>query len=130
MECGPGAFENLDRVHGFERDRQIEVVVRGLAVVDAEAVEQDKGLLKAAAPQDEIGLAAASATLLKEDGRVLAEEFERRLGGEFLVFEGQYFHGAWRLGQRYGCCGAEDHHGFSARGNGGGWRSRRSLGLG
>lgn len=88
MKSGTGALENLDRVHGFERDGQVEVVVRGLAVVDAESVEQDEGLLEAAAAQDEIGLAAAGATLLEEDGRVVAEKLERGFGGEFWPLRG------------------------------------------
>ena len=126
VERGTGAFKNLDGVHGFKRDRKVEIVVRGLAVVDAEAVEQDQRLLKAAAAQDEIGLRAACAALLKENGGVLAQEIERGFGGQLFAFERQNLYGARRLGKRYGRCRAEHHHGFRADRNGGGGR----LGVG
>ncbi len=40
--------QDLNRVHGFERNRQVKVMMCGLAVVDAKAVEQDERLREAA----------------------------------------------------------------------------------
>ena len=68
--------------------------------------------------------AAACAALFEKDGRVLAEEVERGFGGELFAFEGEDDDGAGRLGERHGRGGTEDHHGFSAGGNG-----RWTLGL-
>ena len=86
-------------VHGVEGNRKIEIVMRGLAVVDTKSIEQDQRLLKAAAAQDDIGLRTAGAALLEKDGRVLAEKIERCFGGELFSFEGQYDDGARRLCQ-------------------------------
>ena len=88
VERGAGAFENLDGVHGLKGDGEIEVVVRGLAVVDAEAVEEHKRLFEAAATQDDVGLATAGAALFQKYGGVLAEEILRRFGGEPFALQG------------------------------------------
>src|ERR1019366_9627732 len=128
MQRGAGAFENLDGVHAFEGDGEVEVVVRGLAVVDAESVEQDERLLEAAAAEDEIGLRTAGPALLEEDRGVLAQEIERGFGGQRFLFQGQHDYGTGRLreGDRRGR--AQHHHGFRSRGNGGGRRSGWVLG--
>ena len=78
VQRGAGAFKHLDGVHGFEGDGEIEVVVRGLAVVDAEAVEQDQGLLKAAAAKDEVGLARR---LRRAASRKMEESWRRKSSG-------------------------------------------------
>ena len=89
VQRGARAFENLDRVHRLEGNGQVEVVVRGLAVVDAEAVEQDQSLLKAAAAQNDVGLGAAGAALLEKDRGVLTQKIVRGFGGELFAFEGK-----------------------------------------
>ncbi len=127
MQRRAGAFKNLNRVHRLERNGQVEIVVRGLAVVDAEAIEQYQGLLKAASAQHEIGLRAAGAALFEKDGRVLAQKIERSFGGQLFAFERQNLYGARRLGKRHGSGGAEHHHGFGASGDSCGLRRRRAL---
>src|SRR5665213_4057933 len=99
MQRGAVTFENLDGVHGFKGDGEVEVVVRGLAVVDAESIEQDQSLFEAAAAQDKIGLGAAGAALLEKDRGVLAKEIEWGFSGECFVFERKHHNGAGRLGE-------------------------------
>jgi hypothetical protein len=59
VQGGTCALQYLDRVHGLERNRTIERVVRCLAVVDAKTVEQNKSLFEAAAAKNDVRLRAA-----------------------------------------------------------------------
>ena len=77
-------------------------MVRGLAVVDAEAIQQHQRLLEGSSAQNKIGLPAARAALLQIDRGVLTQQLLRRLQQEHLVFDRQYDHGSGRLSQRHG----------------------------
>ena len=94
VQSGPGAFENLDGVHGLERDGEIEIVVRGLSIVDAEAVDEDEGLSEAAAAKDYIGLSAACTALFDEGGGIAAKKIEGRLYRQEVRLDGKDFDGA------------------------------------
>ena len=106
------ALQHLDRIHRFQRHRQIEIVVRSLRIVDAKSVEQHQRLLKAAAAQHHVGLPAARAALLKKNRGVLAQKILRRLGSQRLSLHRQNLHRARRLGQRHRRRRAQHHHGF------------------
>ena len=94
VQSGAGAFENLDGVHGLERDGEIEIVVRGLSIVDAEAVDEDEGLSEAAAAKNYIGLSAACTALLDECRAVVTEEIERGLDQEEVWLDREDLDGA------------------------------------
>ena len=112
VQRGTRAFEHLDRVHRLQRHGQIEIVVRCLRVINAEAVEQHQRLLKAAAAQHQVSLSAARAALFEKNRRVRAQKILRRLGGQRFSLHRQNLHGALRLGQRHGRGRAEHDHSF------------------
>src|SRR3569833_4385026 len=112
VESRACAFENLDGVHGFEREGQSESVVGGLGVVDAEAVDENESLGKTAAAQDDVGLCAARAALLDECRCVVAKEVERRLNGEQVRLDRQDLDGARGFCERNRGCSTEDDEGF------------------
>ena len=108
VEGGAGAVEDVDAGDGFEGDGDVEVEVAGLGVVDAEAVEEDEGLLEGGAADGEVGLDAVAAAGLEVEGGVEAEEVggvveEERLGGG--VEDG---YGAVVFGEREGFYGGGD----------------------
>ena len=45
MQSGARAVQNFNRVHRVERNGRVEIVVRCLAIVDAETIQQHKSLL-------------------------------------------------------------------------------------
>ena len=51
VEGGAGAVEDVDAGDGVEGDGDVEVEVAGFGVVDAEAVEEDEGLLEGGAAE-------------------------------------------------------------------------------
>ena len=51
-------MEDVDAGDGVEGDGDVEVEVAGFGVVDAEAVEEDEGLLEGGAAEGEVGLDA------------------------------------------------------------------------
>ena len=112
VESGPGTLENLDRFHRFERNWQIEIVMRRLSVVGAETIDEDKRLSEAAATQDDVGLRAAGAALLNECRSVVAKKIERRLNQKQVRLHGKNVDGAGRLGEGNRSDGAEDDEGF------------------
>ena len=104
------AVQDLNRVHGFERDRQIEIMVRSLAIVDAEAVQEHQRLLEAAASQRQIGLRATGATLFEEDRGIAALWVERRGQRKRILPKRQNQYGAGRLGKRHWRRRTQNHH--------------------
>ena len=105
-------MQNLDRVHGVERNGQVQVVMRGLAVVDAEAVQQHQRLFECASAQNKVRLTPARATLLKEDRRVLAQQILRRFQREVFGSHRQHQNGGGRLRQRHRDRRAKNHYGL------------------
>ena len=66
MQRGARAVQHFNRVHGIERNGQVQIVMRGLAVVDAKAIQQHQGLLEGSSAQDQIRLPAARAALSRK----------------------------------------------------------------
>jgi hypothetical protein len=64
--------EDVDSGDGVKRDRDVEVEMAGLGVVDAEAVEEDEGLLEGGAAEGEIGLDSIGSAGLQVEGGILA----------------------------------------------------------
>jgi hypothetical protein len=85
-----GAVQHFNRVHGVKRNGQVEVVMRGLAVVDAKAIQQHQGLLEGTSAQNHIRLSAARATLFEKDRRILTQQLLRRLQRKSLAFDRQH----------------------------------------
>jgi len=106
-------MQNLNRVHRFERDGQIEVMMCGLTVVDAKTVQKNQGLLEAATAQSQVSLRSASTALFEKDRGVTAQWNERRRVRESVLAQWQHKHGAGRLGQRDGNWRAQNNHGFT-----------------
>ena len=90
---------------------QIEIVMRGLAVVDAEAIQQHQGLLEGSSAQNQIRLSAARAALFQKDRGILAQQLLRRLQRERFVFNRQHHHRSGRLRQslRFQAVAGERH---------------------
>ncbi len=126
MECRSRAFKRLDRIDGVHRQRQIEIVVRGLRIVDAEAVEQHQRLLETAAAHDDVGLPAARAALLKKNRGVFAQKILRRLGGQRLPLHGENIDRTLGLGKRYRRGRPQNDHSLCGRLHG---RFRRRCGI-
>ncbi len=79
MQRRTGAVQHLNRVHRVERYGQVEIVMRGLAVVDAKAIQQHQRLFKSSSTKNQVSLPAARAALFEIDRRVLAQQLLRRL---------------------------------------------------
>ena len=89
VEGGAGAVEDVDAGDGVEGDGDVEVEVAGLGVVDAEAVEEDEGLLEGGAADGEVGLDAVGGAGLEVEGGVLAEVVDDGVGEQGLVARGR-----------------------------------------
>src|ERR1700679_2812409 len=76
VEGAARAVEDVDAGDGVEGDGDVEVEVAGLGGVDAEAVEEDEGLLEGGAAEGEVGLDAVGGAGLEVEGGVLAEEVD------------------------------------------------------
>jgi hypothetical protein len=94
--------EDVDAGDGVERDGDVEVEVAGLGVVDAEAVEEDEGLLEGGAAEGEVGLDSVGGSGLQVERRVLAEEVDDGVGDERLVAWVDEVDGAVAFGEREG----------------------------
>src|ERR1035441_1701705 len=55
VEGGTGAVEEVDAGDGVERDGNVKVQVAGFGIVDAEAVDEDEGLLEGGAARSNEG---------------------------------------------------------------------------
>ena len=107
------SVQHFNRVHRVELNGQVEIVMRGLAVVDAEAIQQHQRLLKRSSTQDQVSLSAARATLFEIDRRVLPQKLLRRFQRESLSFDRQHHDRSGRLGQRHRDWRTKNHHGLS-----------------
>ena len=81
-------MEQVDAGDGVERDGDVEVEVAGLGIVDAEAVDEDEGLLEGSAADGEVGLNAFAGAGLQVEGRVGAEEVDGGVGADGQVGAG------------------------------------------
>ena len=73
-------MQDVDAGDGVERDGDVEVEVAGLGIVDAEAVDEDEGLLEGGAADGEVGLHAFAGAGLQVEGGVGAEEVDGGVG--------------------------------------------------
>ena len=112
VEGGAGAVEDVDAGDGVEGDGDVEVEMAGLGVVDAEAVEEDEGLLEGGAADGEVGLDAVGGAGLQVEGGVLAEEVDDGVGEERLVAGFDEVDGAVVFGEREGFEGGGDGDAF------------------
>jgi hypothetical protein len=106
--------------------------VAGLGVVDAEAVEEDEGLLEGGAAEGEVGLNAVGGASLEVEGGVLTEEIDYGVGDEGLIAWVDEIDGAVAFGEgewfkRSGDCDALCCDAFGWEG--GVWRERILRGL-
>ena len=97
VEGAAGAVEDFDAGDGVEGDGDVEVQVRGLGVVDAQAVEQEEGLLEGGATDGEVGLNSVGAAGLKVEGGVQAEDVDDAVVEQRLVARVEDFYGAIAL---------------------------------
>ena len=107
VEGAARAVEDVDVGDGAEWDGDVEVEMAGLGVVDAEAVEEDDGLLEGGAAEGEIGLDAVGCAGLQVEGGVLAEEIYDAVGDERLVSRREDVDGAVAFSKGKGlegCC--------------------------
>jgi hypothetical protein len=111
------SVEDVDAGYGVEGDRDVKVEVAGFGVVDAEAVEEDEGLLEGGAAEGEVGLNAVWGAGLEVEGGVLAEEVDDGVCREGLVARGDEVDGAIAFGEWEGLEGGGDG---DALGDGGG----------
>jgi hypothetical protein len=103
--------------------------VSGLGVVDAEAFEQDEGLLEGGAADGEVGLDAVAAAGLEVEGGVLTEEVGRVVGEEWLGVGVEDGDGAVVFGEREGFDRGDNGDALLGWvGWGGGGLERRCLG--
>ena len=116
-------MEDVDAGDGVEGDGDIQIQVAGLGVVDAEAVEEDEGLLEGGAAKGEVGLDAVDGASLEVEGGVLTEEIDYGVGDEGLIAWVDEVDGAVAFSERKGferggdgdalCCDAFGREGGS-----------------
>ncbi len=95
------SFQHLHAGNHFERDRQIEIEVPGLHIIDAHAVEQNQGLAEGRAADREIGLESARRALLQVERRIELQQIEpRAVERELLLRQLRDAHIAIRFRQR------------------------------
>src|ERR1039458_9795721 len=82
VEGGAGAVEEVDAGDCVEGDGDVEVQVAGFGIVDAEAVDEDEGLLEGGAADGEVGLNAFAGAGLEVEGGVGAEEIDGAIGAD------------------------------------------------
>jgi hypothetical protein len=116
--------EDVDAGDGVEGDGDVEVEVAGLGVVDAEAVQEDEGLLEGGAAEGKVSLNAVGGAGLEVEGGVLAEEVDDGVGDERLVARGDEVDGAIAFGEREGFKGGGDRDALGDGGLRGRWLSK------
>ena len=105
-------MEDVDSRDGVERDGDVEVEMAGFGVVDAEAVEEDEGLLEGGAADGEVGLNAAGAAALKVERGVLTEVVGEVVKEDGLVACVEGLNGPIGFGQWYRWNGGCDFDGL------------------
>jgi hypothetical protein len=92
--------EEVDAGDGVERDGNVEVQVAGFGIVDAEAVDENEGLLEGGAADGEVGLNAFGGAGLDVEGRVGAEEIDGAVGADGEIAGEDDLDGAVAFGER------------------------------
>ena len=92
-------MQDVDAGDGVERDGDVEVEVAGLGIVDAEAVDEDEGLLEGGAADGEVGLDAFGGAGLHVERRVGAEQIDGAVDADGQLARGEDFDGAVAFGQ-------------------------------
>ena len=115
VERGAGAAHHLDARDGVHRHRDIHVVVAGLDVVEAHAVEQHEGLLEVGAADGEVGLYAVGRAFLQVERWVEAQHVDDGVEEQRIVADGEHADGAVEFFERHGFEDAGDHHGLGRR---------------
>ena len=111
VEGGARSAHHFDALHAFERHRDIHVVMPGLRVVEAHAVEQDEGLTEARAADGEVHLHAVGRAFGEVERRVQLEQVHQRVEHQALAAHRKHADGAVDLFERHGLKGAGDDHG-------------------
>ncbi len=112
VESRSRAVEDVDAGDGVEGNRDVEVEVAGFGVVDAEAVEEDEGLLEGGAAEGEVGLDAVGGAGLQVEGGVLTEEVDDGVRDERLVAGRDEIDGSVAFGEGQGFEGGGDADAF------------------
>ena len=115
VHAGAGTAQHLDLRHGIQRHGDIHIVMAGLDVVQAQAVEQHQGLAEAAAANGKIGLHAVGSALLQVERRVQPQQVGQGVGDQVHAARRQQRDGAVHLIQRERLEGAGHHDGFVLR---------------
>ena len=115
IECGAGAAHDFHAGYSIERDGDVHVVMPGLDIVEALAVEQHEGLSEIRAADGEIGLHSVGGALLEIERRVEPEQVEERIEHQGVAAGGEHANGAIDLFERHGLEGAGHDDGFMRR---------------
>lgn len=108
-------FDPADRIDG---DGKIHIVMTGLRIIEAEAIEQHEGLAIAGAADGDVALHAIGRTLLKIERGIKVEEVGDAVDEEQLVRNGQHDDGAIDFVQHDGLGFTGDHDRIVLRGLG------------
>jgi hypothetical protein len=109
---GTRPAHHFDAIHTFERHGDIHVVVAGLRVVDAHAVEQHEGLAEARAADGKIALHPVRRAFLQVERGVELEQIRQGIKHQALAARREHADGAVDLFQRHGLIGSSDDHGI------------------
>ena len=93
-------MQDVDAGDGVERDGNVEVEVTGFGVVDAEAVDEDEGLLECGAADGEVGLDAFAGAGLQRRGMGRCAGGRRRSRCRWADRRDDDFDGAVAFGER------------------------------
>ena len=93
-------MQDVDAGDGVEGNGDVEIEVAGFGIVDAQAVDEDEGLLEGGAADGEVGLDAFAAARLDIERRVGAEEVDDAVGAEGHLAGLEHLNGAIALGER------------------------------
>ena len=116
IERGTRPFQHFETGDHFQRDRQIEIEVSGLHVVDAQAIEQDQSLPERRAANRQIPLKASRDRLVQVERGIEPQEIEPGFVERALLLrQAQDAHVAIRLGQRNGLGGSGNDYALGLR---------------
>jgi hypothetical protein len=110
---GTRSAHDFHALHAFERHRDIHIVMPGLRVVEAHAVEQHQRLAEARAADGEIALHAVGRAFGEVERRVQLEQIHQGVEHKALTARGKHADGAVDLFQRHGLEGSRDDHGVA-----------------
>ena len=114
-------MEHVDASDGVERHSDVEIEVASFRVINAEAVDEDEGLLEGGAADGEVGLHAFAGASLNVERGIGAEEVDGRVSAGGQIARGEDVNGAIAFGEgeRFdggGDLDGVDHNGFCGGG--------------